>query len=144
MTRLRVTLVCLAIIAFAGCGMEEQVKPEEISLSEWEPLMQVRFPPGSVALGLQQMGGGERLVRLKVSMPAEQWPAFLTSAPIDATALSDRRRILLGPDEDWWDPSKPASLPTAQARLENGSVLNVGSHEDPSGTVIVYLLWHET
>lgn len=117
---------------------------DKISLSEWETTMHVKFPPGTEALGLMKLEERDSLVRLKVKMPAAAWPEFLGNAPIDEQDLTDKRRFFLGPDEEWWDPSKPASLPTAQARLANGSVVNIGVDQSGGETVIVYLLWHET
>jgi hypothetical protein len=140
----RLWTVCLAMFFLAGCGVNEDMKPQNISLAEWETVMEVKFPPESAPLGMQKLDGRDRLVRLKVTMPASQWPAFLESTQIDPEDLTDRARFFLGPDEDFWDPSAPPKLPTAQRRLDNGSVLNLGFHEDSPETVVVYLVWHET
>ncbi len=117
---------------------------DKIVLSDWEKTMHVKFPAGTEALGLMQLDERDRMVRLKVKMPAAAWPEFLANAPIDERDLTDKRRFFLGPDKDWWDPSKPPSVPTAQARLENGSILNIGVDQSNGKDAIVYLFWHET
>lgn len=140
----RSILLSAFVLASMSCGGAEQVAKNDIVLSDWETVMHVKFPPGTEALGLMKLEERDSLVRLKVKMPAAAWPEFLGNAPIDEQDLTDKRRFFLGPDEEWWDPSKPASLPTAQARLANGSVVNIGVDQSGGETVIVYLLWHET
>lgn len=140
----RSILLSAIVLVSMSCGGAEQVAKNDIVLSDWETVMHVKFPPGTEALGLMKVEERDDLVRLKVRMPAAAWPEFLKSAPIDEQDLTEKRRFFLGPDEEWWDPSKPASLPTAQARLENGSVLNIGVDRGDSQFATVYLLWHET
>lgn len=137
-------LFSVVFLAWMSCGGAEQVAKDKISLPEWEAVMHVKFPPGTEALGLMKMEERDKLVRLKVRMPAAAWPEFLKNSPIDERDLTDKRRFFLGPDEEWWDPSKPASLPTAQGRLENGSVVNIGVDQSDNSYATVYLLWHET
>lgn len=140
----RMILFSMVLLAWMSCGGAEQVAKDKISLSEWETGMHVKFPPGTEVLGLMKMEERDRMVRLKVRMPSAEWSAFLQNAPIDEQDLTDKRRFFLGPDEEWWDPSKPPSLPTAQGRLANGSVVNIGVDQSDSAYTTVYLLWHET
>lgn len=58
--------------------------------------------------------------------------------------FTEDKRYLLGPDEGWWDPERPASLPTAQAALPNGEYLNVGADRGDQARIVVYLMWHQT
>lgn len=133
-----------ALLLFLACGGAEQVEKEKIDLREVERVLQVKFPAGSEAVGMMKSEERDRLIRLKVTMPAEALTEFLESAPIARDDFSERRRFFLGPDTGWWDPSKPAALPTGQAKLENGSVVNMGIDRSNASRATVYLLWHET
>lgn len=145
MIRLRLGPACLLLLLLSiSCGGTRPMEKENISLTEWEKTMHVTFPSGTEALGLMKVEERDRLVRLKVSIPANSWPEFLKNSPIEEEDLTDKRRFFLGPDKEWWNPSKPDSLPTAQGRLENGSVLNVGVDQSNSERFTVYLVWHET
>lgn len=142
----RATIVPLlgALLLFLACGGAEQVEKEKIDLREVERVLQVKFPAGSEAVGMMKSEERDRLIRLKVTMPSAALTEFLESGPIARDDFSERRRFFLGPDIDWWDPSKPAALPTGQAKLENGSVVNMGVDRSDASRATVYLLWHET
>ena len=70
--------------------------------------------------------------------------AFLSHAPLSEIDFSEDKRYLLGPDDDWWDPERPESPPTAQAALPNAEFLNVGVDRSDPARFVLYLMWHQT
>lgn len=146
--------VVALMVAWTGCTRIEQsiggkggsatteVTAEQ--LAECAQRMQVVFPGGTQAVGLRRDSDPVQAIYLKVRMSADDWRAFLRSTPLSEYELTEEQRIVFLPDKDWWDPSKPALLPTAQMRLADGTVLNIGKAEGASGEVVVYLLWYES
>ena len=130
----------------AGCcrgGDKPAVDTGDIDLAVWEKRMHVLFPPGTKSGGIRMEAGMDNAVYLKVNIPADAWPGFLGASPVDPADLSDAKRFFLGPDNGWWDPGQREEVPTAQASLPNGSVLNMGVCLDGGDRVDVYLMWHE-
>ena len=140
-------IICMVLlILLAGCsgGHDKEVTGSgEIDLSKWETRMRVRFPNGTTPKGIRLETGMDNAVYLKVQMPTVAWPRFVETSPVDPVDLSDEKRFFLEPDIDWWDPGQRKKVPTAQALLPDGSVLNMGFYSDGSDLVDVYLMWHE-
>ena len=127
----------------AGCSDADLSGSNGIDLAKWETRMQVRFPNGATPTGIQMETGMDNAVYLKVQMPAAAWPRFVETSPVNPLDLSDEKRFFLGPDNGWWDPGQRKKVPTGQASLPDGSVLNMGVYSDGTDRVDVYLMWHE-
>jgi hypothetical protein len=127
-----------------GCNVGGNQNANEVRLADWEAKLGVEFPASAKALGLETMSGMDDAVRIKVEMSRTDYPAFLESTSIPQEEIDESRRFHLGPDNDWWDPSRPSSLPTGQVILENSSVLNVGADLSDSEKAVVYIFWHQT
>jgi len=133
----------LALVACDGASDKGTGTVNTINLSDWERKMHVTFPAGTRTLGLRVAPGMDDAAYLKVSMPVQAWGKFLEESPVDSQDLDNAKRFFLGDDNDWWDPGKPAKLPTAQATLPNGSVINLGVDLSGVTEATVYLMWYE-
>ena len=133
----------LALVACDGASDKGTGTMNTINLSEWERKMHVTFPEDTRALGLRVEPGMDDAAYLKVRMPVRAWEKFLEGSPVDPQDLDTAKRFFLGDDDDWWDPGKPAELPTAQANLPDGSVLNLGVDLSGATEATVYLMWHQ-
>lgn len=143
MFKMVVLSLLLVLVACDGSGERETSTMNTINLPDWESKMHVTFPEGTQPLGLRVEPGMDDAAYLKVNIPMQAWEKFLEESPVHPQDLDNAKRFFLGDDKDWWDPGKPVELPTAQASLPNGSVVNLGV--DLSGTTeaTVYLMWHE-
>jgi hypothetical protein len=52
--------------------------------------------------------------------------------------------LMLGKNQGDWDSEAPEELPTAQVRLPNANVINLGVDRSRGGQVVVFVFWHET
>jgi hypothetical protein len=133
----------------AGCGQEPgsgetnvtETSRQMTTLAERTGLV---FPKGVKVLGAKDESGLDGAIFAKLELSPEQWRDLLAASPLAEEQFSDSSRYLLGPDDGWWDPKKPQSLPTAQSRLERGGVLNIGVDRTNAAAFVVYVLWHQT
>jgi hypothetical protein len=117
---------------------------ENSHLTELSSKIGLTFPPGTQVLGVRELRGQDDAILLKVKLGKDQWGSFLASSPFKDKIFSEGKRYLLGPNDDWWNPKQPETLPTAQAALPNAKILNLGVDQKDSTEVIVYVMWHET
>ncbi|WP_133513008.1 hypothetical protein [Candidatus Thiosymbion oneisti] len=115
-----------------------------MGLDELAAKLGLRFPADTELLGVRSEQGMDDALFAKVTFGAQGWAAFVLSASLTEADFTEDKRYLLGPDEDWWDPERPASLPTAQAALPNAEYLNVGVDRGDGARILVYLMWHQT
>lgn len=145
-TKIKRAAVLSLLLVLATCNESMDMNANarnDIRLSDWEVRMKVRFPENTEALGLREEPGRDDMVYLKVRMPKQAWAGFLEKSSVHPDDLDNAKRFFLGQDRDWWDPGKPAELPTAQASLPDGSVLNLGVDLSGATEATVYLRWHE-
>lgn len=139
-----VVFLCLVSTTSIATGNYESMNVSPKELAELAKQMQVVFPPKTHPLGIRKLIGLDDAVFLKIEFSQDEWLQFLKTSPIQASDLSDAKRFFLGEDQGWWDPSQPTKLPTAQALLPEGKILNLGVDQSKSDLVIVYLMWHST
>lgn len=132
-------LLLLALLQACQC---ESAPPDTLELVAHE--VALSFPPGSRLLGVERERGIDDLIAAKVEIPAAAWPTFLASTPIDSTRFEPGEHGHLGPDHGFWDPHKAANLRTAQARLPDARVLNLGYDDSHPPVMIVYIVNHGT
>ena len=140
-------LLLAACLLILGCHDREAPHLEPTSgaaLQQLSAKLGFAIPSGAEILGISDERGLDDATFAKLRLGSEDWSRFLAAAELSDGDFSEDRRYLLGPDTQWWDPSRPPSLRTAQKQLPNGEFLNVGV--DPSGAdgVRVYLMWHQT
>ncbi|MCP5119956.1 MAG: hypothetical protein GY953_54860 [bacterium] len=115
-----------------------------MNLDELSGKLGLRFPVDTELLAVTAESGMDDALFVKVAFGVDGWDFFLSHAALSEADFSEDRRYLLGPDDDWWNPEQPASLPTAQAQLPNGEFLNVGVDRSDPARLILYLMWHQT
>lgn len=115
-----------------------------MGLEELSAKLGLRFPADTKLLEVSSESGMDDALFAKVAFGAQGWTAFVLSPSLAQVDFTEDKRYLLGPDEDWWDPGRPTSLPTAQAALPNGEYLNVGVDRGDRARIIAYLMWHQT
>ena len=136
-------LLLLVLVACDGANDKETRIINTINLSDWEHKMHVIFPDNTEALGLKVNPGMDEVAYLKVSIPKHSWKGFIEGSLFHLEDMDNAKRFFLGTDSDWWDPSKPVELPTAQASLPDGTIVNVGVDLSKTSDAIIYLMWHE-
>jgi hypothetical protein len=103
------------------------------------------FPPSTRLIGVQRdQGGMDSAVFLKVEMAAAEFPAFLASTPLDASAMRNGTRGFLGSDQGFWDPHRASRIRTGQAILAGNRALNVGVDDSKPHVAVVYIVHHDT
>jgi len=122
----------------------ESTQVSVAELTKWAKKMQIVFPKNTRPLGIRQITGLDDVVFLKVEFDKREWLPFLKSVPIHNEEFSDSKRFFLGTDQGFWDPNQCPELPTAQALLSGGKVLNLGVDQSKAAIVTVYLMWHST
>jgi hypothetical protein len=145
----RICLLVLSLLfpALPACDNNTTEQGElmnEKQLSAVGSKMNLTFPADTRLLGVNESHGIDDAVFLKVEISAAAWPKFLASSPFREGDFAEDKRYLLEPDQDWWDPSAPQKLPTAQTYLPGAKVLNMGVDKSNSQEVVVYLFWHAT
>jgi hypothetical protein len=139
MTRVGHLFLVLALLQACKC---ESAPPDTLESVARE--VALTFPPGTRLLGVHRERGIDDLVAAKVAMPAAQWSTFLAGTPIAPALFEPGEHGRLGPDQGFWDPHKATNLRTAQARLPNARVLNLGYDDAHPPVVIVYIVNHGT
>jgi hypothetical protein len=105
----------------------------------------VRFPEGTRVVAMRgDESGPDHMLQAKLQFPSAGLDAFIASTPLAGELFDDSRRYLLGPDDGWWDPSAPATLPTASAELPGAKVLHLGTDKSDPESVTLYIVCHET
>jgi hypothetical protein len=102
------------------------------------------FPASARLLDTNSERGLDDSVRVEVEMSAADYDAFIAASPLAGESFMAEKRFLLGKNAGDWDPESPASLATAQVRLPNASVINLGADRSRAGVVVAYIFWHET
>ncbi|MBU4263925.1 MAG: hypothetical protein KKC76_18875 [Proteobacteria bacterium] len=146
MARFLLISAWLALL-LSGCGdsaAQKEIRMNDKKTTVLAAKMQLVLPPNAVILGIRETNGLDNSAFLKVQFDKDQWDQFLDASPLRSEEFSDERRYLLGPNDGWWDPERPKVLPTAQAHLAEGKVLNMGVDQSDTSKVVVYLMWHET
>ncbi|WP_020586776.1 hypothetical protein [Desulfobacter curvatus] len=141
-----VFLIWAVLVVVVGCGNNTPATGKDskgFDLTLWEKKFSVQFPKTVQVIGVRTEAGMDDAIYLKIRISSADWPKFLQTSPIDPRDLSDDKRFFLGPDWQWWDPGKQTSVPTAQAFLEDGNVLNMGYRQNPKGSTDVYLMWYQ-
>ena len=141
--KITVLLLLFVLVACNGANDKETRIMSIINLPDWERKMHVIFPDNTEALGLKVEPGIDEATYLKVRIPKYVWESFLEESPVHLEDMDNAKRFFLGTDSDWWDPSKPVELPTAQASLPDGSIINIGVDLSKTSDAIIYLMWHE-
>jgi hypothetical protein len=88
------------------------------SLADLGKEVGLTFPASARLIGVSRENGMDDLVRFKVELPRGDLPAFLRSTPIPADEFQAGGGGLLGPDDDYWDPSQVKNLRTGQVQLK--------------------------
>ena len=103
------------------------------------------FPPSARLLTTSSSDRGlDDAVHAKVEMTAVDYAEFIAASPLAAEPFVAEKRFMLGKNRGDWDPETPPALPTAQVRLPNASVINLGVDRSGGASVVVYVFWHET
>lgn len=142
-TRITLLLLMFAIVACDKVDDKETKIMNTINLSNWENKMHITFPENTITLGLIENLGMDEIVYLKVSIPKYSWKDFIGSSLLHLEDMDNEKRFFLGTDNEWWNPSEPVDLPTAQASLPDGSIVNIGVDLSKASDAIIYLMWHE-
>lgn len=146
-------LITLLTIWVAACGNEtsstknnanNEVVVTQETLKKLEHEWKIQFPSSTQILGFSHEPAMDSMARLQFSVSRADVAKFVASSPLAEEEFEDDNRYLLGPDVEWWAPSKPAKLPTAQAYINGSEVLNVGMDQVDSEHTVIYILWHET
>jgi hypothetical protein len=78
-------------------------------------------------------------------MSAADLPSFLASSPLAERSLDTwDRRVILGPDHEFWDPESVPTLRTAETIYPGARGFRIGVDERTPGVVVVYLIDHGT
>jgi hypothetical protein len=101
------------------------------------------FPPSAQLLGQHREAGMDDYLQFKVEIDAAELPAFEASSPIPGAAMEPGEGGLMGPDHDFWDPHRAASLRTGQKSLPAARALNIGIAAS-GGKVALYIVNHGT
>lgn len=136
-------LLMFALVACDKVNDKETKVMNTINLSDWEHKMHLIFPDNTIALGLMENPGMDEVAYLKVSIPKHSWKDFIGSSLFHLEDMENEKRFFLGTDNEWWNPGEPVDLPTAQASLPDGSIVNVGVDLSKTSDAIIYLMWHE-
>jgi hypothetical protein len=102
------------------------------------------FPPSARLLSTSSSRGLDDSISLKVEMSASDYDGFIAASPLAGEAFVAEKRFLLGKNSGDWDPESPGQLPTAQVRLPNANVINLGCDRSRSDVTVAYIFWHET
>lgn len=144
------TVVILLGLVLNGCDHRNDGDPTGVLADSSDRLaalsekLSLTFPEGTKLRSVREESGMDSAVFAKLEFDAQQWDEFLADSPFADEPFTDEKRYLLGPDNGWWDPKKPKLLPTAQAQLPGGKVLNLGVDRGDQVRIVVYLVWHET
>ena len=150
MRRALVSSILAALLA-AGCGggaepasdKKENAMMQEVDLAAIGRELGLALPPSCRVLGYSAEAGIDEAWRLKLGCSPAETSRLLAEPPLQGLELLDSERYLLGPDEDWWNPSDPESLPTGQIELSGARFLNIGV-ADSGAERTLYLMWHTT
>ena len=108
--------------------------------------MQVQFPDDTKVLGLlEDRGGIDRAIYLKVEFAAKELKEFINKSPFAASNLSTRDRSVSDLKEvSWWKPESVKTFQSGQERLPDAKVLNVLIDLGKGDKTIVFLMWFST
>ena len=112
-------------------------------LQDLEQAIGITFPEGTRLVRYERVTGSDALVRAKLVFTPSQWAEFIRGR-FDASTFEEEQRYLLGTNVDWWNPRDPKHLPTAQIRLPEAKVLDVGVDRSNPKEFLVFLVWHGT
>jgi hypothetical protein len=101
------------------------------------------FPPSARLIGQDREAGMDDYLQFKVEIDVSDLTAFEASSPIPAQAMEPGAGGRMGPDHDFWDPHRAASLRTGQKSLPGARVLNIGIAES-GNEVALYIVNHGT
>lgn len=118
--------------------------PNAMTVNSLGAKLNLSFPEDARLLGVREMSGFDDALFAKVEFTSDRYDSFLASSPFGAADFAEERRYLLGESDTFWDPKSPSQLPTAQTRLPNGRVLNMGIDRSEPNKVVIYLMWHGT
>jgi len=122
----------------------EQVSP--VKLAEIGKMMHVTFPDGTKVLGLlEEPGGIDRAIHLKVEFAAKDLEEFVKKSPFVDSKFSTTGRLVTDLKEvSWWRPESVKAFRSAQVRLPEAKILNILIDLDRSDKVTVFLMWFST
>jgi hypothetical protein len=130
-------------------GADSQAPNEQVSslkLKQIGKIMQVQFPDDTKVLGLlEDRGGIDRAIYLKVEFAAKELKEFINKSPFAASNLSTRDRSVSDLKEvSWWKPESVKTFQSGQERLPDAKVLNVLIDLGKGDKTIVFLMWFST
>ena len=109
---------------------------------QFEKITGIQLPLDAQMINFSNNGGIDEITKAKVKMTTSDFEKWVSDFALKLSDFNDERRYLLGQNEDWWDPLKPKTLPTAQVNFENGMTLNIGYNPLKSGIILIYLVFH--
>jgi hypothetical protein len=124
-------------------AVSREKKAPSRTLTELAHEVGLTFPPSARLLGQHREDGMDDYLQFKVEIDAAELPVFEASSPIPGQAMEPGGGGLMGPDHDFWDPHRAATLRTGQKSLPGARVLNLGMAES-GGKVALYVVNHGT
>lgn len=148
-------LLIFSVISALGVsvhGCKQQIENRHPMANKTEPnavelgrTLGLHLSASAIVIGVRQTNGMDDATFAKVELPQKDWSDVLRRAPFKSSDLSPDNRGYLEPDDGFWDPTRPKTLPTAQINLPGARVLNVGVDEfSKPGSVILYIMNHGT
>jgi hypothetical protein len=149
--RLFLGLATLGLLAAMSVGLlaggvrvTAETLPPARTLEDVAARIGLIFPPGSTLENVREDAGRDRSLRAKVALPPGAFEDFLRNNKIDRANFEEGRRVLLGSDSGWWNPSINKSLPTVSLHPAPGRVLQFGAGAVPDGRTMLFIVWFTT
>jgi hypothetical protein len=140
-------LMVLAVLLACSCNSGENTMntaTQSDQLLEIESYTGLKFPQDSKLIYYEREMESDALIRAKFSFTPSQWQTFSKQLPMDPDTFEDEQRYLLGANSSNWNPQDTKQLPTSQALLPDGQVLDVGVDRTNPERFVVFLVWHRT
>jgi hypothetical protein len=134
------------VLAYCTDGGVHCTEPEPpATIASLNAELPVHIPKGSRLIGVHRENGLDDLIQVKLEMSAADLPSFLASSPLAERPLDTwDRRVILGPDHEFWDPESVPTLRTAETIYPGARGFQIGVDQRTPGVVVVYLIDHGT
>lgn len=140
----------IVVLAFITTTVSIAVRKEDQPISaEIQQTMLARaatktgfvFPKGTTLYGVKQESAQDEAVFIKIGTDQSGFRNFLSANALDNVKFDESLRGLFGPDDGWWDPKQPATLPTAMIERADARGRRVGYTVLPNSNVNIYIMW---
>ena len=126
--------------------MKDAKPPTAAQLAEFSQHTGIVFPPEAVPLFYWEMRGMDDALHLKLTLPQDAFPKFISAAPFAGTKMTgpdDFSKATLQYFADWM-PHPPKNFQICDPNLPNARYMKCVFDFDDPKTTTIYLMWFET